>query len=381
MKIIQVNLGFSNRYSGGLTFQKIFFPGYDKTHKRFSGKFSPGSFSLHISWKIVKNRFMEWNALWHISLVVCNNLVFCAKDLQLDHHDQFVPLAQFGVDSLPDLPENLPLKKEDIVRYVQTLAPLVVRVHGKFISTERPEVWGDGSPYPFAELRGKSVDNVGTGWVDTVWDTYRFTSECSLCKKQVPGRCWKIEVYTSRHVVFNLHEASLCEVVCFDDTPAGAGTESLHGGDIYDAATQDDFSQIACYTHDTELATRLQQLIQKREELFEKFHPFERDYEEVEGRPLAIVISHPHGRMKYVSVGEMREKVFAGEDEDGESWFVTYTAPTCAGSSGGLVLPLGKFDDEDGKWTWNSGGFAYPHCGTRAGNLAVGHSACLYSPL
>ena len=51
-----------------------------------------------------------------------------------------------------------------------------------------------------------------------------------------------------------------------------------------------------------------------------------------------ILISHPHGRMKYISIGRFR----------GQKWrdTATYDAPSCVGSSGGLVVTFGKKNRE-----------------------------------
>ena len=46
-----------------------------------------------------------------------------------------------------------------------------------------------------------------------------------------------------------------------------------------------------------------------------------------------IVIGHAHGRTKTVTVGDLEEDTVQGSG-------VVYTARTCAGTSGGLVLPL-----------------------------------------
>lgn len=44
-----------------------------------------------------------------------------------------------------------------------------------------------------------------------------------------------------------------------------------------------------------------------------------------------FIISHPHGKMKYISMG-----VYCGKERES----LMYTTATCKGSSGGLVLPL-----------------------------------------
>ncbi|XP_005100584.1 uncharacterized protein LOC101849379 [Aplysia californica] len=48
------------------------------------------------------------------------------------------------------------------------------------------------------------------------------------------------------------------------------------------------------------------------------------------------IISHPHGRMKYITLGHLGPRVSPDRPDD----HFIYTVPTCRGSSGGFVLPL-----------------------------------------
>ncbi|KAH9512226.1 hypothetical protein Btru_041184 [Bulinus truncatus] len=57
---------------------------------------------------------------------------------------------------------------------------------------------------------------------------------------------------------------------------------------------------------------------------------------------LAVVISHPHGRPKRVSIGKIKEKIVVNQPEAGvQKTYFKHDVPTCPGSSGAVLWILG----------------------------------------
>ena len=113
------------------------------------------------------------------------------------------------------------------------------------------------------------------------------------------------------------------------------------------------------HTHDAALAGRLRGLwrtaLQSRKDVHPRLPALTEAEATVHHTP-TVVIAHPHGRMKHVTVGELQgteSGVYSHRPK------VLYSAGTCPGSSGGLVLPLWRRRREDGYiWEWMP---RYPH--------------------
>lgn len=91
-----------------------------------------------------------------------------------------------------------------------------------------------------------------------------------------------------------------------------------------------------------------------------------------------VCISHPHGRMKYISVGHLKSE---------EGGAVTYTTPTCKGSSGGLVLSTGQWAWNENRERWvkindKKSAFvtSHPHKGALYGGDGSSTVGVIYSP-
>ena len=102
------------------------------------------------------------------------------------------------------------------------------------------------------------------------------------------------------------------------------------------------------HTHDAALGERLRELELTAGRAWDNVVqrlPAMTDAEAADHPPPTVVIAHPHGRMKHVTVGELQ-----GTESGAWSYRpkVLYSAGTCPGSSGGLVLPLWRMRDEDG---------------------------------
>jgi len=210
-------------------------------------------------------------------------------------------------------------------------------------SKGRPDFWdGDPeAPYPFADQKGKWFPTAGSGCVSYVMGPFPGKCEmknCPTCTYSEPKDIsdhYVIGIETVGHVVNNQEEASLCEITFHDDF-ANPNTNPhkkvFNGADVDLMETDKDGCTLLLYTHDKEFASNLQKLCEKRDnlrvELTKKLEKFGDN-----STQWVAVIAHPHACMKYITIGQ-----YSGKDE---YKFIHYTAKTCSGSSGGLVLPLG----------------------------------------
>ncbi|KAK0042310.1 hypothetical protein Bpfe_028285 [Biomphalaria pfeifferi] len=95
-----------------------------------------------------------------------------------------------------------------------------------------------------------------------------------------------------------------------------------------------DKSSMKCITCNKELADKLGAALNKWEQFrWTAFYRHKKD-----AQKMAVVVSHPHGCSKQISLGQWLEKV-KGEEEN--VFKHTYTACTCPGSSGAPVYFAG----------------------------------------
>ncbi|XP_005097247.1 uncharacterized protein LOC101848882 isoform X2 [Aplysia californica] len=187
-------------------------------------------------------------------------------------HPQFIPVYEFSADHVrPYMPGEQQKGVDRMVEIVKVLAEFVVRISAPVVSDQRPDTWEDGRPYPFVDRRGRRTNKVGSGYVTCV---------TRLCGKSVVGicrrgscprgtaeenECWKIQVATARHVVYDDSEARECELVLFDDRPDGSDSVTLTGGwSVESADTEKDMCVLELYTHDKVLGRRLENIWSRR---------------------------------------------------------------------------------------------------------------------
>ena len=130
--------------------------------------------------------------------------------------------------------------------------------------------------------------------------------------------------------------------------------------------TERDWSYMRHYTHDRVLVRRLEEMVRHRSEMRGLLDQKLKDHGDVI-TPITAVISHPHGRKKYLDVKEWKGD--GGDYKDGGRQAVKYNNTTCAGSSGGAVLVIG------GKERYGRYGRTHPHSGATADDMEVGISA------
>ncbi|XP_059159740.1 uncharacterized protein LOC131943563 isoform X5 [Physella acuta] len=249
-------------------------------------------------------------------------------------HKGFIPLKDFNAGCLPSRYHDDELVSETI----KTLAALTVQVKTKFTSLERPEFYPDTQvPYTCYKDRGSHVMRLGTG---RVWYVYKYTESdrktCRCAKCQVsatPSKVWgMVDVVTATHVVFDDSEArqTTC-VLGFDDNKSPVvsldGWEKEGWADI-----EGDLCRLSYVTCDLKLVDVLDKMWRHFDDLCREVRK-KYKYRRFFGLDkLTVIVSHPHGCPKQVSVGQWTHK----HERDGRTRY-WYTTCTCPGSSGAYV--------------------------------------------
>ena len=233
--------------------------------------------------------------------------------------------------------------------YITACIPLVGRISVSRISHDRPkEIEGeDGGvmKYPFGDQPGPLPDgryNSGSGFVEWLYET---PEPCGFegCTESSPDGCWQwVEVRTARHVAFDDVEAQHATFTLFNDSPNNPDQAPLPGGKWNGGSTDEDWCTLLFHHHDRALGRRLTELMATRDEALNKLRQNLPDISRCDNEAgiglSAVLIGHPHGRCKHITVGEVKDT-----PPGAGTWEVkfVYSAPSCPGNSGCLVLPMG----------------------------------------
>ncbi|XP_005111418.1 uncharacterized protein LOC101859450 [Aplysia californica] len=260
-------------------------------------------------------------------------------------HKSFIPIDKF---SRLDLLSRY--QDEVTEQAVKVLADLTVQVTAAWVSEDRPEKYPSGeAEYPYVKERGGTMLRKGSGYVQKVV-TYGKGSgmkdpcECRECRYSSSARdvWWEVEVVSARHIIYDHTEARGANIDLFYDGSTGIGRKErkkMKGyNSMWGSSVDGDRCVLFCPTHDEQLAHTLKDLCKTADRLVREANS--RHQHQV-GPHMAVVVSHPHGCQKYITVGESTttDKL----DEEGRQTY-TYTADTCRGSSGGLVWVVGRWE-------------------------------------
>ena len=190
--------------------------------------------------------------------------------------------------------------------------------------------------------------NFGSGWVRWVYE-----------ETDNSGRkYWEVGIFTARHVIYDRVEAAKCSITLFDVGDPQLTPVTLSGGKFVRGHTEDDWCRMEFTTEDESLGEKLRSLcdrgrdvVRKVQEKVEK----SRCSEEDERNSPVLLLTYPHGKQCHATLGRMRKVDVKGVD--GLFTSVYYSTDSCPGSSGGLVLPVGRLDD---KFKWM---MSHPHSG------------------
>uniref|UniRef100_A0A0B7B952 Peptidase S1 domain-containing protein n=1 Tax=Arion vulgaris TaxID=1028688 RepID=A0A0B7B952_9EUPU len=259
------------------------------------------------------------------------HLIICDKNAD---HKNFTPIQDFNIEQLPD-----GYKDQDIVDYIRSQADLTVRVTTTYISQNRPE------GYAFYECRGKKFLRVGSGFMQYVYRNELRSNKpcpCPECKNSPTPRLeWaKLKIRTATHVVFDDEEAQNTIVEFFyDDNKGRDKVRYVYGESVAFGAIKGDWCDIRCVSHDIDLCEFLKDTWGRWRWLEMKVN---QKFNSEDDHRLAVVVSHPHGCSKQVSIGVWRDRDIVDRSRDWENCVYTYDTPTCPGSSGAPVWILGQ---------------------------------------
>ncbi|RUS86612.1 hypothetical protein EGW08_005628 [Elysia chlorotica] len=245
-------------------------------------------------------------------------------------HHQFIPAAEFSLDKLPQW-----CRKPLVLDYVKYMCATTVRLKVGYTSWDRP----DG--YCFSSCRGTSLAHFGSGHLIAM-SQHDGPCQCPECESSPSPHqtCHKLYIATAQHVVFNTEEAKATQVSFFYDDEA-SGTDGrvkivwgTRGGS---KGHEGDNSIFMCVTHDETLVSELKQIQAQYKHLKFKFEGQAGTSPNIDWKNLCVVVSHPHGQPKKITVGEMKSCTGAGTCNRRQ---FSYSTATCRGSSGAFVLSL-----------------------------------------
>ncbi|KAI8776220.1 hypothetical protein BgiBS90_023376, partial [Biomphalaria glabrata] len=285
----------------------------------------------------------------------------------LDHR-KFIPVKDLLLTHLPACYQH-----DDMSNLIKSLADItvkisvnnVVRMRNHFWDTvQRPELarvdttvlpgsinstttmLSDTMSYDFVSLSsaedGKTPEGMsndissdvvlGSGKVDDVFFRTSADGPCPCHKKcQEWG---EIRVLTSSKLMYDDDDAK--HFVCtffYDDEEQMDQLKYARGDRIVLRDLKKDVCMFVCVTCDVELVRTLEGMLDKFEQSWENAFDKYVDSVKWENERLTVIVSHPHGFKKHISLG----KALTPNDESSVKQ-IAYDNPTCKGSTGAYVL-------------------------------------------
>ena len=318
--------------------------------------------------------------------------------------------------SVNDFIDSLSCSEGDPLReWVRATADLTVRLRVGYTSQDRP----DG--YPFCGNRGKSIPRVGTGLIYRVNSKINEPCPCVYCDGQKVRKFWRFHVETAEHVVYDTEEAKRTRLDLFydDETSRLDGkVVSVWPLRVVESDTENDRCRMECVTHDERIGEMVEYLVRrwrslnkvtrsspiysKKSSLLDRLRKAEatrsrsrpiyskksslldrlRKAEATrsrsrtiyskksslsgEGQVYTLIISHPHGQAKKITLGKERPRV-----KDGKPRYREYETATCPGSSGAPVFLL-YTESDDVFLHYDVYGYdGYIHSGTQSSSVST----------
>ncbi|GFN95583.1 hypothetical protein PoB_002208900 [Plakobranchus ocellatus] len=249
-------------------------------------------------------------------------------------HPSFIPAHYLCVKHLPEWAQH-----EAVLEYLKNIMARTVRLRVALTSSSRPQSY-----------KASGALHTGSGWVHWV-SPGEGKCPCADCDQNLSSAqsWWKVAVETACHVVFDTEEARSTRVDVFYDDEASLqnGTaRTMCGIDMYDRSEEFDRSWFWCATHDPRLVDQLQWHLGQRWTLKKLLLQCHHDLSSSK-HDFCVIVSHPHGQPKQVTVGELRQSSQLDE-KDHSSFIWTYSTDTCAGSSGAPVIVARQVQSADG---------------------------------
>ncbi|KAH9512181.1 hypothetical protein Btru_040989 [Bulinus truncatus] len=256
-------------------------------------------------------------------------------------HQDMIPVDNFTIENLP-----VDYRLEDIFYLAKSIAKLTVKLKVTYVSDNRPMyIPKTELPYPLYDKRG-SADFLSTG-SGRVCDVVKQsgsrdeTCKCSKCKVSPrPSKTWwHIKIFTATAVVHDDKEANQTSCTFFDEGGTRDSME-ISGCKCVWLDVEGDLCLMQITSCDEELCEGLFSTIKTFNNLWKKLKKTSESLNYKDNKEkLVIIVSHPHGSQKKISIGRGVEigAIFGLR----YSKYI-YDAPTCPGSSGGPVYFLGN---------------------------------------
>ncbi|KAK3719806.1 hypothetical protein RRG08_040108 [Elysia crispata] len=270
-------------------------------------------------------------------------------------HESFYPVKEISLEDLP-----LSIRHQEVLDYIQAVGPLVVRIRVKHTSSKRSK------DDPFQTFVGRQVCRGCTGCVTKAVDVdkiqdFKCEEESCMLQSYKHSVYGFIEVHTNRHVLHDDSEAKNTEIDFFFDSPDNKmSVLTLSGHSIRVDPANEESVILRCVTHDVGFIRKIGRLVEKAREAGTAIP---RSIKDCSMTDYAIIISHPHGSAKVVSVGRLLEYRKAPERHgslmkrllrhvSGKQRLrlrvTNYDTPTCSGCTGAPVIT--GYDDGWGWW-------------------------------
>ncbi|GFN99975.1 hypothetical protein PoB_002648100 [Plakobranchus ocellatus] len=233
-------------------------------------------------------------------------------------HANFIPITEFGLNHLPEQ-----YRTQSIKDLVNAIAVVTVKLVVRCNSPERMP------RYCYSMSGERNSAHVGSGWI---LDIQKGKGPCRGCFECDPNtsemvkepaqdkeKWYLVYVISANHVVFDSEEAKATEVQLFYDDKKSRKDQrmkSIYGAMLERGGSSEDSCVLICFTHNERLAKELTGYVDTMKSMVLKGNRddplFEYEYvrktlpEHQNG--LCIMVSHPHGQPKMVTVGK-REQV------------------------------------------------------------------------
>ena len=244
-------------------------------------------------------------------------------------HEDFISVRDFTGANLP-----VSVSDEDL-RMIRFAADLTVRLRVNWTSLERP---GDDD---LSDYRGSSRLRLGTGIIKDIDFQTDKPCPCTKCDGKIVKNHWTFSVQTARHVVYNTEEAERTKVDLFydDERSKQDGKVVTMWGNRAELFDLDrDVSNILFVTHDEKIGEKFPSVYQHLLQIYPRFseeNPFIVLSLHTGGVHYALIISHPHGQPKKITVGKV-----CHTSKSMMTTYAEYHAATCPGSSGAPVFVI-----------------------------------------
>ncbi|KAK6967379.1 hypothetical protein BgiMline_027194 [Biomphalaria glabrata] len=261
--------------------------------------------------------------------------------LNESNHNQFIHLDQLALGGLPEK-----FRDKDILELIGVLSELTVHITYCFKIDENTLRYCHGSGF-IQRLRKETF-------------TLCPCRECGQKNVIQRSKEWyKLTITTASPVFkhFNPKTNTDARAELFYDNESSpvskVDIQSLEAEDL----NGDDNDWGVCFgvTHDQALATRLTDSIVSYEKLQGQVYRRYKNQECTDDK-LVVVVGHPHGGPKVVTIGQRHQRIPVKSIKNGQLLCrYAYDAVTCPGSSGSPVYILGQPISGFGYW------FGHPH--------------------